>query len=214
MVHQEQFSFETTGHRHMADVTDQVTAIVGCSGVKTGVVQVFCVGSTAAVGTIEFEPGLERDLPEILDRLIPPSRDYGHELAWHDGNGHSHLQATLMGPSLSVPVGRYHLIVSSMALHHIAGTEEVLGAFYQMLHPQGLLCIADLDTEPGVFHAQDVAASVHHHGFDRAELKRRLAGIGFCDARDVTAHTLRKPVESGGERDFPVFLIVARKQNP
>jgi len=113
-----------------------------------------------------------------------------------------------------VPAGRYHLVVSSMALHHIAGTEGVLGAFHQMLHPQGFLCIADLDTEPGVFHTPDVAASVHHHGFDRAELKRRLAGIGFCDARDVTAHTLRKPVESGGERDFPVFLIVARKQNP
>jgi len=65
---------------------------------------VFCVGSTAAVGAIEFEPGLQGDLPEMLDRLIPPSRDYGHEQAWHDGNGHSHLQATLLGPSLSVPV--------------------------------------------------------------------------------------------------------------
>jgi secondary thiamine-phosphate synthase enzyme len=104
-VHQERITVETAGHRHMADVTDQVTAIVGRSGIKTGIVQVFCVGSTAAVGTIEFEPGLERDLPEMLDRLIPPSRTYGHELAWHDGNGHSHLHATLLGPSLSVPVG-------------------------------------------------------------------------------------------------------------
>ncbi len=104
MVHQEQFSFETTGHRHMANVTDQVAAIVGRSCIKMGIVQVFCVGSTVAVGTIEFEPGLECDLREMLDRLIPPSRDYGHERAWHDGNGHSHLQATLLGPSLSVPV--------------------------------------------------------------------------------------------------------------
>ena len=104
MVYQEQFSFPTTGHRHMVDVTDRVAAVVGRSGVKTGIVQVFCVGSTAAVGTIEFEPGLERDLPEMLDRMIPPSRDYGHELAWHDGNGHSHLQATLLGPSLAAPV--------------------------------------------------------------------------------------------------------------
>ena len=62
------------------------------------------MGSTAAVGAIEFEPGLQRDLPDLLDRLIPPSRDYGHEQAWHDGNGHSHLQATLLGPSLTVPV--------------------------------------------------------------------------------------------------------------
>ena len=112
-----------------------------------------------------------------------------------------------------VPAGRYHLIVSSMALHHIADTPGVLGAFYQLLHPQGLLCLADLDTEPGVFHTPDVAPSVHHHGFDRAELKTRLAEIGFRDAKDVTAHTLRKPIENDGERDFPVFLIVARKRN-
>jgi secondary thiamine-phosphate synthase enzyme len=88
----------------MDDLTDKVAVIVERSGVETGIVQVSCVGSTAAVGTIEFEPGLERDLPEMLDRLIPPSRDYGHEQAWHDGNGHSHLQATLLGPSLSMPV--------------------------------------------------------------------------------------------------------------
>jgi secondary thiamine-phosphate synthase enzyme len=119
MIHQEQFSFQTTGHRHMADVTEQVAAVVGRSGVKTGIVQVFCVGSTAAVGTIEFEPGLERDLPEMLDRLMPPSRDYGHELAWHDGNGHSHLQATLLGPSLSAPV---------------ADSRPVMGTWQQIIH--------------------------------------------------------------------------------
>lgn len=119
MVHQEQFSFETTGHRHMADLTERVAAIVARSGVNTGVVQVFCVGSTAAVGTIEFEPGLERDLPEMLDRLIPPSRELGHERAWHDGNGHSHLQATLLGPSLSVPV---------------ADAKPLLGTWQQIIH--------------------------------------------------------------------------------
>ena len=113
MVHQEQFSFKTTGHWHMDDITDQVAAIAGHSGIKTGVVQIFCVGSTAAVGTIEFEPGLQRDFPEMLDRLIPPSQDYGHELAWHDGNGHSHLQATLMGPSLSVPVANGKLALGT-----------------------------------------------------------------------------------------------------
>ena len=71
----------------MDDLTDKVAAIVERSGITTGIVQVCCVGSTAAVGTIEFEPGLEHDLPEMLDHLIPPSRDYGHERAWHDGNG-------------------------------------------------------------------------------------------------------------------------------
>jgi secondary thiamine-phosphate synthase enzyme len=113
MVHQEQFSLQTTGHRHMADVTGQVADIVRRSGIAAGIVQVFCVGSTAAVGTIEFEPGLERDLPELLDRLIPPGRDYGHEQAWHDGNGHSHLQATWLGPSLSVAVAEGKLVLGT-----------------------------------------------------------------------------------------------------
>jgi secondary thiamine-phosphate synthase enzyme len=104
MVYQEQLSLQTTGHRHMVDITEQVADIVGRSRITAGIVHVFCIGSTAAVGTIEFEPGLERDLPELLDRLVPPSRNYGHEQAWHDGNGHSHLQATWLGPSLSVAV--------------------------------------------------------------------------------------------------------------
>ena len=119
MVHQSEFHVETSGHRQMHDVTDRVAAIVAESGIQTGTVEVFHVGSTGAVGTIEFEPGLERDLPEILDKLIPPSRNYGHEQAWHDGNGHSHLQATWLGPSLSVPV---------------AGGELVLGTWQQIFH--------------------------------------------------------------------------------
>ncbi len=104
MVHQDRFTLQTTGHRDMNDLTEQVARIVGDSGVTTGIVQVFNLGSTGAVGIVEFEPGLKRDVPEQLDRLLPPSLDYGHELAWHDGNGHSHLQATLLGQSLSVPV--------------------------------------------------------------------------------------------------------------
>jgi secondary thiamine-phosphate synthase enzyme len=105
MVHQERFTFESRGHGHVRDVTGQVAEAVRRSGVRTGVAHVFAVGSTAALSALEFEPGLQRDVPETLDRLIPPSRQYGHEQAWHDGNGHSHIQATLMGPSLSVPVG-------------------------------------------------------------------------------------------------------------
>jgi len=88
----------------MHDLTGQVAAAVAASHIQTGTVHVFAVGSTAAIGAIEFEPGLAHDLPAILDKLIPPSRSYGHEQAWHDGNGHSHLQATLLGPSLTVPV--------------------------------------------------------------------------------------------------------------
>jgi secondary thiamine-phosphate synthase enzyme len=104
MVHQERISLSTAGHRDIHDITGQVAAIVQRSGISTGTVQIFNVGSTAAIGHIEFEPGLKEDLPDLLDRLIPPSRDYGHERTWHDGNGHSHLQATLLGPSFSAPV--------------------------------------------------------------------------------------------------------------
>jgi len=104
MVHQERFTIETKGHGQMHDVTPQVGEAVRRSGIRTGVAHVFTVGSTGAVSVVEFEPGLVRDVPEMFDRLIPPSREYGHEQAWHDGNGHSHLQATLQGPSLSVPV--------------------------------------------------------------------------------------------------------------
>ena len=103
----------------MHDLTAETATVVAASGVRTGTVNVFNVGSTAAVGTIEFEPGLRRDLPEMLNRLIPPSRDYGHEQAWHDGNGHSHLQATLLGPSLTVPV---------------AQGKPVLGTWQQIFH--------------------------------------------------------------------------------
>ncbi|OHB76003.1 MAG: secondary thiamine-phosphate synthase enzyme [Planctomycetes bacterium RBG_16_64_10] len=119
MVHQEQVTIATRGHGHMQDITAIVVAVVERSGIRTGTLQVFNMGSTAAVGTIEFEPGLERDLPELLDRLIPASRQYGHEQAWHDGNGHSHLQATWLGPSVTVPVGE---------------NRPVLGPWQQIFH--------------------------------------------------------------------------------
>ena len=113
MTHQESISLRTTGHRHMQDLTPEVASIVSRSGVTTGAAHVFNVGSTGVVGTIEFEPGLERDLPEILDKLLPPNREYGHEQAWHDGNGHSHLQASCLGPDLTVPVRNSRLILGT-----------------------------------------------------------------------------------------------------
>ncbi len=97
----------------MHDLTEHVAKAVNSSRIQTGTVNVFNVGSTAAVGTIEFEPGLQADLPAILDKLIPPSRSYGHEQAWHDGNGHSHLQATLMGSWLTVPIADGKLVLGT-----------------------------------------------------------------------------------------------------
>ena len=119
MVFQERISLQTSGHGDMHDLTRQVSEVVSSSRVSIGTVHVFNVGSTGAVGTIEFEPGLKEDLPQIFDRLMPPSRDYGHERAWGDGNGHSHLQATVLGPGLSVPV---------------AEGAPVLGTWQQIFH--------------------------------------------------------------------------------
>lgn len=104
MTHQDDITVRTSGHGVMHDITSQVADIVARSQIQIGIVHVFNIGSTATIGTIEFEPGLQADYPEMLDRLIPPSRSYGHEQAWHDGNGHSHLQASLAGPSVTLPI--------------------------------------------------------------------------------------------------------------
>jgi secondary thiamine-phosphate synthase enzyme len=104
MIRQESIRFETRGHGDIHDITVAVQELVEKSGVRTGTATVSNVGSTGAVGTLECEPGLQKDLPQTLNRLIPPGRNYRHEAAWHDGNAHSHLQATLLGPSLTVPV--------------------------------------------------------------------------------------------------------------
>ncbi|MFO0864505.1 MAG: secondary thiamine-phosphate synthase enzyme YjbQ [Gemmataceae bacterium] len=112
-VFQQRIDFRSGGHGDMRDVTSEVQTIVDQSRIRIGVVHLFAIGSTAALGVIEFEPGLQRDLPEMLDRLVPPSKAYGHEQTWHDGNGHSHLQATLLGPSLTVPVGEGTLILGT-----------------------------------------------------------------------------------------------------
>jgi secondary thiamine-phosphate synthase enzyme len=113
MTYQLEIQLQTAGHREMHELTDEVAQVVSGSGIKVGVVNVFNIGSTGAVGTIEIEPGLEKDLPAMLDNLFPPSREYGHERAWHDGNGHSHLQATRLGPSLTVPVKDGRLVLGS-----------------------------------------------------------------------------------------------------
>lgn len=113
MICQREIQIQTTGHHEMHDLTDAIAQVVTASGIQAGLVNIFNVGSTGAIGTIEFEPGLQKDLPAILDKLFPPSREYGHEQAWHDGNGHSHLQATMLGPSITVPIKEGKLILGT-----------------------------------------------------------------------------------------------------
>jgi secondary thiamine-phosphate synthase enzyme len=95
---------ETRGHADMLDITGEVAAKVKDSGVRSGIVTVFCPGSTAAITTIEYESGALADLKRTFDEIVPPDREYAHNLRWGDGNGHSHVRAALLGPSLSVPV--------------------------------------------------------------------------------------------------------------
>ncbi|ACB53755.1 UPF0047-containing protein [Crocosphaera subtropica ATCC 51142] len=104
MIYQETITISTQDNGDLHDLTKSVSCIVKKAKVTTGMVNIFNIGSTGVIGAIEFEPGLKKDLPEFLNKLIPPSRDYGHEKTWHDGNGHSHLQATLLGPSMTVPI--------------------------------------------------------------------------------------------------------------
>jgi len=95
----------------IADITPELNQAVAASGVTKGALTAFVPGSTGSLTTIEHEPGVVQDLKRAINRLAPPDEVYEHERAWHDGNGHSHVQAALLGPSISLPVrrGRLHL---------------------------------------------------------------------------------------------------------
>ena len=94
---------QTRGECDIVNLTDRVQEAVRSSELKDGVVTVFVGGSTAAITTIEYEPGLLQDLPAALERIAPKNIEYKHEETWHDGNGHSHVRASILGPSLVVP---------------------------------------------------------------------------------------------------------------
>ena len=94
---------ETRGDADIHDLTERVQQLVRKHGFREGHALVFVSGSTAGITTIEYEPGLLKDLPEAFERLAPRGLDYHHEQAWHDGNGHSHVRASLLGPSVTVP---------------------------------------------------------------------------------------------------------------
>jgi len=88
----------------IGDITTELDRLVKRSKIKNGVLCANIVGSTGSITTIEFEPGVVKDLKEAIDRLAPPGMPYAHEQAWHDGNGHSHVQAALLGPSITIAV--------------------------------------------------------------------------------------------------------------
>lgn len=93
----------THGNADIHDITDQVAMHVIQSGLKDGTATVFCPSATSALTTIEYETGALSDLRRLFDEIIPPHREYAHNARWHDGNGHSHVRAALLGPSLTIP---------------------------------------------------------------------------------------------------------------
>ncbi len=107
MVKTDSIELSTQGNGHVVDITRQVARAVQDSGLADGIVTVFCPSATSALTTIEFEDGCVRDLQRLFDEIIAPDRSYQHNRRWGDGNGHSHIRAALLGPSLTVPfVGR------------------------------------------------------------------------------------------------------------
>lgn len=109
----EQISLKTKGNCDILNITDKVTDILHTSGFKAGNATVFVVGSTASISTIEYEPGLKKDLPEILEKFIPSGRNYHHNSTWGDHNGHSHLRSTLFGCSQTIPFTKGELLLGT-----------------------------------------------------------------------------------------------------
>lgn len=102
-------SIESRGNNHVIDITSEVANSVAEAGVESGIATVFVTGSTAGVTTVEFEPGLVEDLDTAFNRLMPRELEYSHHERWGDDNGHSHVRASLLGPSLTVPFERGQL---------------------------------------------------------------------------------------------------------
>lgn len=103
MVITNEIRLNTKGNCDIQDITHQVTDLVGATELNDGIVTVFTPSSTSGLTTIEYESGALADLERLLDEIVPQERDYRHNLRWGDGNGHSHVRAALIGPSITVP---------------------------------------------------------------------------------------------------------------
>jgi secondary thiamine-phosphate synthase enzyme len=113
MVITSKISLQTGGNGDTIDITPQIQKEIGTNNVKSGTVTVFVSGSTAGLTTIEYEPGVVSDFNEMFERIIPKGMKYEHDRAWGDGNGHSHVRASLLGPSLVIPFADKRLILGT-----------------------------------------------------------------------------------------------------
>lgn len=102
-IYHSTLTLNTRGNCDMLNITEEVSEIIRESGLESGICTVFCPGSTGSVTTIEYEGGLLKDFPQAMERLAPQDAVYEHHLRWGDGNGHSHVRASVLGPSLTIP---------------------------------------------------------------------------------------------------------------
>jgi len=127
MVKTQEIKVKTKGNSEVVNITEQVGGAVGLSGIRDGIATVFNIGSTAGITTTEYEPGLANyDIKAAFEKIAPQNARYEHEQTWHDDNGHAHVRASLLGPSLSVPI--------------VAG-KLTLGTWQQII-------LVDFDTRP------------------------------------------------------------------
>ncbi|MHA1231223.1 MAG: secondary thiamine-phosphate synthase enzyme YjbQ [Candidatus Helarchaeota archaeon] len=126
MVYKDTIQIKTSGEVDMIDITGKVSQILKKSGLSEGIINIFNPGATGSLITIEYEPGLKKDFPLLLERIAPKNQYYYHHETWHDDNGHSHCRASLLGPSITVP---------------FSGSSLTLGTWQQ-------ICFVELDTRP------------------------------------------------------------------
>lgn len=125
-VYHKEISLQTKHELDIIDITDKIYKVAEESGVKDGLINVFSIGSTSAISIMEYEPGLKKDLKTILNKIVPEDMEYEHHKRWGDFNGHSHIRATLIKSSLTIPL--------------VMG-EPVLGTWQQVI-------FLELDTRP------------------------------------------------------------------
>jgi secondary thiamine-phosphate synthase enzyme len=103
-IYYDELNIETSGEVDIVNITDDVQRIVTKSKIKDGIACIFMPGSTGSITTIEYEPGLKKDLARVLQKIAPKGEYYDHHETWHDDNGHSHVRASLIGPSITIPL--------------------------------------------------------------------------------------------------------------
>lgn len=113
MVFGKKITLSAKGFSDIKDITEQVKSIVHQSGIKSGLVNIFVIGSTASVSTIEYEPALVEDVRDQLEEFVPSSKHTRHSQTWGDDNGFSHIRATLMGPGITVPLSDGRLVLGT-----------------------------------------------------------------------------------------------------